>query len=142
MHSLSKRVTFLQEINATMATVLPETARNHVAIAGYADGELVIITDSGTWATRLRYQLEDIRRALAQKMRLNLDRLDIRVQPPLQISQPAPRRHRQIPASARRQLAESSKYISDRELAAAMNRLSRAGQQVANQAAATGRALT
>jgi len=126
--SLIKRVTFLQAINATLAPVLPKAAAGHVGVASFQDGELVLVVDSGTWATRLRYQKEILRRVLAQELRLDLDHIEIRVRPPAAQSQPAPISERRISDSARRQLSESARYLEDPKLAAALTRLSRCGQ--------------
>lgn len=125
--SLLKRVTFLQEINAAVAAVLPESAAEHVGVADYRDGELVIIVDSGTWATRLRYQQSQLRRELAQRLRLDLDRLEIRVRPSATRNTAAPVYSREISAGARRQISESARYIENPDLAAALTRLSRSG---------------
>lgn len=125
--SLLKRVTFLQEINAAIAAALPESAAGHFGIADYRDGELVIIVDSGTWATRLRYQQSQLRRQLAQRLRLDLDRLEIRVRPPAIPNAAVPHYFREISTGARRQISESARYIENPELAAALTRLSRSG---------------
>lgn len=126
--SLIKRVTFLQEIYTALAPTLPESSAGHVGIADYHDGELLIIVDNGAWATRLRYQQEQMRRMLAQKMRLDLDRIEIRVRPAVNYTQPAPQIKRELSATARRQLGETARYIDDANLAAALTRLSRCGQ--------------
>ncbi len=126
--SLLKRVAFLQEINAALAPVFSESVAGHVAVADYCEGELVLIADSGAWATRLRYQQEQLRRQLAQHMRLNLDHIEIRVRPPATQSPPAAQFKRRISASARHQLGESARHIEDPNLAAAITRLSHCGE--------------
>ena len=126
-HSVIRRVRFLQQINAALASVLPPSAALHVGVAGYQQGELVLVVDSGSWATRLRYQQEILRRALAQSMRLDLDRLRIRVRPPVPVSQAAPVINRRLSAGSRQHLIATAKHIEDANLAQALTRLARSG---------------
>lgn len=126
--SLSRRAAFLQQIKTILAPTLPAQAGEHLAIADYSDGVLVLIVDSGTWATRLRYQKEVMRRALAQQMRLDLDHIEIRVRPAADGAAPAPRYNRRIPQAARQHLSDSARYVGDAKLAAALVRLARCGQ--------------
>lgn len=127
VRSLVAHATFLQQVKSALLSILPVQGHAHIGVADYHKGHLTLIADSGTWATRLRYQQDGLRRALAQSLRLDLDHLEVRVRPttqPLQVPPPITRR---ISPQARRQLAESAHYIDDAKLADALSRLSRCG---------------
>lgn len=127
VRSLVAHATFLQQVKSALLPILPPQGPDHVGVADYYNGCLVLVVDSGTWATRLRYQQDSLRRALAQNLRLDLDRLEIRVRPTTQPLKPRPHITRRISSQARQQLAESALYINDAGLADALSRLSDCG---------------
>lgn len=112
-----------------MHAALPENAATHVRVADYADGRLVLMVDSGTWATRLRYQQRAIDQSLARRLRYPVERLDVRVRPLPDNASPAPA-PRHLSDQARRTIADCSRWVEDNpELAAALDRLAAAGDR-------------
>src|SRR5690625_607402 len=81
---------YLRRLRDAVISTLPEAATAHVHVAGMHDTQLVIHTDNTGWATRLRYAEPGIRRALAQRLRLHVDRIRIRVRPDLAQTQTLP----------------------------------------------------
>lgn len=127
MRSLIAHARFLQQVKAALLPMLPPGGADHVGVADYQNGVLVLIVDSGTWATRLRYQQAHLRRALAQNLRMDLEDVVIKVRPPAQSAVQPRRRNRQISSGSRQQLAQAARYIEDTELADALRRLSQCG---------------
>ncbi len=127
LRSLRRHAARLQQIQVAVDDALP-AAVGHVRVAGCDDGRLLLIADSGTWATRLRYQRRDILQSLARHLRLGVDELDIRVRP---LSAPGakPLRPRTLSPAARKSIGECGRLVQDNpQLAAALARLARAGR--------------
>lgn len=140
--SLRRFARYLQKIQSVVDVTLPEAAIGSVRVASCENGRLVLLVDSGTWATRIRYQQAIIARGLAQRLRLGIEHLEVRVRPQAH-STPRPITPRQMDANARHLIRDCAGYVHNNpELAAALERLASAGRKPLNQAAATGRALT
>lgn len=125
--SLLRQVTFLQEIQSTLEAAWPPEAAGHVRVAACDNGYLLLIVDSGVWATRLRYQHEAISRILAQRLRIGVTDIQVRVRPTAYQPQAGYSATRAISPGNRRLLAESARHIDDPKLAAALSRLATSG---------------
>ncbi|MES1942879.1 hypothetical protein PC39_02090 [Salinisphaera sp. PC39] len=102
---------------------MPAEARDQVRVAACDERGLVLHVANGGWATRLRYQQNTIRRALAQRMRRDVPRVDIRVRP-MAGPAAAPRPPRRLSDDARKQLGATARCVEDNPaLAAALRRL-------------------
>lgn len=125
--SLRRLASYLQKIQAVVDSTLPENAIGSVRVADCSDGRLLLIVDNGGWATRLRYQQASITRALAQRLRLGIDRVEVRVRPwPRETATPATPRH--LSATSRRLIRDCADYVDNNpELALALDRLASVG---------------
>lgn len=102
--------------------VLPETASDHVHVAGLDHGRLLVHVDGAGWATRLRYAEPSIRRALAQRLRLHADDIVTRVRPALaQAARPPV--ERRISAANRNHMRRVAAHIDHPGLAQTLLRL-------------------
>lgn len=122
--SVIRQAAFLQEIEAVVHDGLPPEARAQVRVAACHGDRLVLLVGNAGWATRLRYQQNGIRRALAQRMRRHIERVEIRVRPmeePVAPEMP-PRR---LSDGARRQLETAAGCVGNVRLAAALKHLAR-----------------
>ena len=127
MQSLLARVRFLQQIQQALPAVIGRTGAEHVGVADLFEGRLLLIADSGAWATRLKYQKEQISRVLAQQLRANVDEITVRVRPPAAPPVPRTYRPRRLTPAARRQIRQTASHVSDPGLAEALGRLAAAG---------------
>lgn len=118
---------YLRRLQNTVICALPEAAATHVHVAGLHDTQLLIHTDNTGWATRLRYAEPGIRRALAQRMRLHVDRIRVRVRPGLAQSQTLPV-ERHISTANRDYMRSVAGYIGDTDLARALLALADASE--------------
>lgn len=125
MRSLRKRVAFLQQMQAALDAGLPEMAHGHVQVADYSGHRLLLIADSGVWATRLRYQQDAIRRAMARRLRFEVKEVAVRVRPPAHPAPAEPMQPRVLSPAARQLLAASAGHVDNPALARALARLSR-----------------
>lgn len=125
--SLRRRVKFLQQVQAAVDSVLPPAAHAEVRVADCEHGRLLLIASSGVWATRLRFQHPALRRVIAQRLRRDVADVEVRVRPSAVAAPVRQRRPRVLSAVARRCLRETAAHVTDPEVAAALARLSRAG---------------
>lgn len=117
---------YLRRLQDTVISALPEAAAAHTHVAGMHGTQLLIHTDNTGWATRLRYAEPGIRRALAQRLRLHVDRVRVRVRPELAQTQTlAVARH--ISTANRDYMRSVAHHIGDTELARALLALADAG---------------
>lgn len=122
------RARFLSRMRSALLEILPETAATRVHVADYEDRLLTLHVSDAAWATRLRFMEKEISRALAQRMRLQVDRVRVQVRPDrMQDIEPATR-PRQMSHAARRQIERSAAYTEDPALAEALRRLAAAGR--------------
>lgn len=112
-----------------MDAALPHAAAGHVRVADCSQGRLLLLTNSGTWATRIRYQQRPIARSLAQRLRIDVSDLEVRVRPlPATTSEPAAPRY--LSPAARRLIDDCAGYVEDNpELARALRRLAASGHR-------------
>lgn len=125
------RARFLERMRQSILEILPEAAGPHVRVAAYEGYRLRLHVTHGGWATRLRYMQPAIAQALAQRMRLNIEGVDIKVRPdPMPVAPPVVARV--ISERARAHLRQTAHYIGDPELATALERLAAAGRRSDN----------
>jgi|SRR5690554_2007353 len=106
---------------------LPTAAAAHCRLANYNQGRLLLVVDNAHWATRLRYQQEQLAERLRQHPQFaELRLIQFRVRPQQQdLAQqqlPATPRH-SIPAQARQAISQCAENIEDEQLRKALLRL-------------------
>lgn len=121
------RARFLARIRASLLEILPAQAAEHIQIAAYDDYRLRLHVTNGGWATRLRYMEPAIVQALAQRMRLHVQDVQIKVRPPL-VTPPPARRARPMSDGSRAHIRQVAGYVTDAGLADALARLAAAGR--------------
>lgn len=128
MADILGRARFLARIRAALLEILPATAAPHLQVAAYEDYHLRLHVANAAWATRLRYMETQLARALAQRMRLQVDGVRIKVRP-VDLGRLEPvRRARYMSATTKRHLEQTAGYIDDGPLACALRRLAAAGR--------------
>ncbi|MES1940370.1 hypothetical protein T5B8_09009 [Salinisphaera sp. T5B8] len=121
------RARFLERMRAAILEILPDAAGPHLRVAAYDHYRLRLHVTNGGWATRLRYMQPAIIQALAQRMRVHVDDLQIRVRPDNPDRQAATARPRPISAANRAHITQIAAYVTDASLADALARLARSG---------------
>lgn len=109
---------------------LPAAARDHVVGCAVRPGLLIVFADSAAWATQLRYLQQDILLAGNEVLGNSARRLQFKVLPPTPVAgnPPGPG----LSKNTRRLLNGAASGVADEELAAALRRLSDAGDQDAD----------
>lgn len=122
------RARFLERMRTSILAILPDAAVPHVRVAAYDNYRLRLHVDNGGWATRLRYMQAAIIQALAQRMRLHVEHVEIRVRPTAHPPAPAAQ-PRIISDTARLHIRRSARYIDHKALAEALERLAESGRR-------------
>jgi hypothetical protein len=118
----------LLRLEDDIGALLAPSIRPHCRAAGYRDGQLILMTDSPAWATRLRYQVPALlaglrRRAPALGLREILVKVSPFTQPVEAATAPGPA----MSAGSAALLQDVANGIGDPRIRAAMLRL--AGRQ-------------
>ncbi|HLQ85274.1 MAG TPA: DciA family protein [Salinisphaeraceae bacterium] len=117
-----RRAGYLDSVRQAVLAALPQNAAEHVHVADVDRQQLLLVTDSAGWATRLRYAAPSIQRALAQRMRLHVEAVAARVRPML-ARQEKKRVPRHISAANRAHMRGVADHIEHAGLAQALRRL-------------------
>ena len=81
--SLVERARFLRQLDRSIRAQLPETLSPHVQVANLRGDCLVMLADSPTWATRLRYLRQTVLDGVWQSHSIRCRLLEVKVQPGL-----------------------------------------------------------
>jgi len=120
-------VRFLGRIREALLEVLPAQAAPCIQVGAYDNYRLRLHVDNASWATRLRYMKPVIAQALAQRMQLHIESVDIKVRSVRMEATPVPRA-RPMSDASRTHIRRTATYIDDSALADALNRLAVAGR--------------
>jgi len=82
LERLITRAVAISHLNTRLHSILDNTLKNHCNIANFSDGELILLTDSPAWISRLRYQIPSLLKHLQQLPEFNgLIQIKLRIQP-------------------------------------------------------------
>ncbi len=122
---LRRQAQQLQGILTALKSALPEDCQPHLEVGGVRDNQLVILTDSAVWQTRLRMYSQSMLESVHQHTELRLSRLIIKVSQP---SRPAPEEHhprRLLSQKSADIIEKTAQGISDPELRKALEKLAK-----------------
>lgn len=126
---LIRTAQLLAEAQQHLDAHLPEELQGHVAVGGYQDGRLTLMTDRAVWLTWLRFEQCRLLSLLQQIRGLEtLQGLQLKVRPIRPLYQPV-HQPRHLPAEAAEQLRLCASDTSDRNLRQALERLASHGEQ-------------
>ncbi|VAW56769.1 hypothetical protein MNBD_GAMMA07-1854 [hydrothermal vent metagenome] len=121
---LSKKALELQHLNLAVKASLPKDCRDHMEIAAIRDKQLIIVTDSPVWQTRLRMYSQTILEGLHQHTGIKLNRVYLKLTPETRIIEaPAPV-YRMLSQENAKLIEQTANSVSDDGLQAALLNLS------------------
>jgi len=120
-----KKAQELSRLNQAVKISLPLDCHSHMEIADIRDKQLIILTDSPVWQTRLRMYSQTILEALHQHAGIKLNRVTLRLAPKKRIIEDAPPVYRTLSESNSKLIEQTANCISDPSLQAALLRLSK-----------------
>lgn len=118
----------LQKMTQAIKASLPLDCHPHIDVVGISENQLILLTDSPVWQTRLRMFSQAILEALHQHTAIKLARVKIKLTParrPAEVEAPPARTLSKHSATLINQTAQC---ISDPELRQAMLRLAKKGK--------------
>ena len=115
----------LHKIGQAIKASLPLDCHSHLDVVGIRENELILLTDSPVWQTRLRMFSQTILEALQQHAGITLTRVKIRLAPPTRTIEPYTPPKRTLSSDSARVIDQTANCISDPELREAMLRLSK-----------------
>lgn len=122
---LRRQAQQLQSILTALKSALPEDCQSHIEVGGIRDNQLVVLTDSTVWQTRLRMYSQGMLESVQQHTELRLSRLIIKISPP---RRPAPEEHhprRIISQKSADIIEKTAQGIDDPELRNALKKLAK-----------------
>jgi hypothetical protein len=129
LQTLLDRAVALDGINQRMLRNLPSPLNEHVCFANVREDTAIIMADSGTWLTRIRYLGPEILQFLRQEPGLaRLKKIQFKIQPLTHTPEPSVVRP-QLSENAAELLMSTAKVIDDPKLKAALHNLSRRHQK-------------
>ncbi|MBK1672558.1 hypothetical protein CKO35_04440 [Ectothiorhodospira shaposhnikovii] len=123
--ALLTRARMLENLTWSVRNLLPPGPREHCWVSGMEDGALTLVTDSGAWATQLRYLKREILKQIQAHHGLHPRSIQIRVCPALSDARKEnrPRQANALSNRARESLLSAANTVEDTELRQALRRL-------------------
>lgn len=123
---LSSKARQLARLTEILRASLPKNCQPHIAVAGIRDQQLVLISDSPVWVSRLRMYTRNMLEMLAEHSDLRVTQIRIRQSPQrIAAKKPRPRKHRHLQPNTSEMIAQTAESIEDPELQQALYKLSR-----------------
>ena len=124
-----KKAMQLRHLNHAVKTALPEDCRDHMEIAGIRDNQLIILTDSPVWQTRLRLYSQTMLEILHQHAGIKLNQVKLRLSPAKRSITETPPEPRQLSSKSASLIKQTAGSILDPSLKSALQQLSTKGKK-------------
>lgn len=132
LRSMVQQAQFFAHLEKIVHAQLPDAAVAHCRLANYNEGRLVLVIDNAMWATRLRYQQNQLLERLAQHAEFTgLQRIQLKVRPGDAFNSQQGEKSSELTLSgeAGDALLECAAGIRDPRLRAALERLASRSRQ-------------
>jgi len=120
-----KKALELSRLSRAVKISLPNDCHDHMEIADIRDNQLIILTDSPVWQTRLRMYSQTILEALHQHAGIKLNRVTLRLTPQKRVIEEKPPVFRTLSEDSAKLIEQTANGVSDPDLQAALLQLSR-----------------
>ena len=120
-----KKALELNRLNHAVKISLPLDCHEHIEIADIRNNQLVILTDSPVWQTRLRLYSQTILEALHQHAGIKLNRVVLKLSPKKRVIPEKAPVYRTISEQNSNLIEQTANCIDDPDLQAALIKLSR-----------------
>lgn len=122
---IKRKAVELKRLKQAICASLPLDCHPHIEVSGIRDKQLIILTDSPVWQTRLRMYSQSMLEALHQHLNIRLNQVKIRQYSPQRLIEEPPPPPRVLTEHSSEVIAQTASCISDPDLQAALIRLSR-----------------
>jgi len=115
----------LHQLSQAIKASLPTDCHSHIEVAGIRDNQLVILTDSPVWQTRLRMYSQSMLEALQQYTGTKLTSVKLRLAPAKRLIEEPEPPARNLSQDSASIIQQTARCIQDPDLQAALQRLSK-----------------
>ncbi len=123
---LFEQARLLAKLTRILRACLPKNCQQHVAVAGIRDNQLILMTDSPVWVSRLRMYTHDMLNMLEQHGAVQVSQIRIKQSPPNSLVKPQlKKRLRHLSERSSSTISQTAKSISDPDLQQALLNLAR-----------------
>ena len=112
-------------MNVAIKAALPLDCHSHIDVAGMRDNQLIVVTDSPVWQTRLRMFTQPMLEALKQHTGIELTQIKLKLTPKKRYKAPESPKSRHLSKNSAAIIHKTADCISDPELKQAMEKLSK-----------------
>jgi hypothetical protein len=117
LHRLIQQSRSLENLQTKILPCIPQELRGHVSIVGVREQTLLLITDAGIWAAKLRQQQQEILGGLERCAReLGIHSINVKVRPKHEVPK-TPRYARRLSKENAQLLREEAEHTTDEGLA-------------------------
>lgn len=122
---LRRQAQQLQSILTAIKSALPEDCQAHIEVGGIRDNQLVILTDSAVWQTRLRMYSQSMLESVHRHTDIHLSRLIIKLSPPRRARPQESQPRRLLTQKSADIIEKTAQSINDPELRKALEKLAK-----------------
>lgn len=124
--NLQKKATELTRLDQIVTSALPTGCQNHVNVAGVRDNQLILVTNSPVWASKLRLYRQNIIQMLAEHGDIKISSVLIRQSHADKIeTKPRAKKLRHLDEPSARLINQTADSISDPALKQALYHLAK-----------------
>ncbi len=124
--SLARQSLQFDYLRDLLLACLPQNCHDHLSIANIHHKQLVLVTDSPVWASRLRLYTNTMLDMLKEHSNADIEHIKVRqIQGRLEIKPEIKKVQRQMGAATGQLIARTASYIEDDDLQNALLKLSR-----------------
>ncbi|MDH5216640.1 MAG: DUF721 domain-containing protein [Gammaproteobacteria bacterium] len=123
---LMRRAKALNNLNETIRRMLPPNLIDHCSVANIRNKQLIILAESATWATLLRYEQGNILAQLHENPKYNvIESIKVKIAPVEQAPDVFYRRAQAPSSHSRQAMLSLAENIEDEDLRASIARLAK-----------------
>ena len=123
---LNVKAQHLAKLTQILRACLPQNCQQHVSVAGINDQQLILITDSPVWVSRLRMYTQNMLEMLEQHSNIKISQIRIKQSPPRVPRKQVPvKKLRHLSPDTAEKITQTAASISDPELQQALLKLAR-----------------
>ena len=115
----------LEKLTRLIKASLPVNCQEHVQVADIRDYQLVLMTDSPAWSSRLRLYSQNMIQMLKEHTNIEVNRVQIKLSQPKKVIDKPVRARRYLNKNTARMIQQTAEAIDDPDLQRALKNLAK-----------------
>ena len=115
----------LEKLTRLIKASLPVNCQDHVQVSGIREFQLILMTDSPAWSSRLRLYSKNMIKMLEEHTNIKVNQVRIKLRQPQRIIEKPIRKFRYLKENTARMIQQTAEAIDDPDLQKALNNLAR-----------------